>query len=367
MPLPAFDAAVFIGRFQPFHNGHLAMVRHALAQARQVVIVLGSAHQCRTPKNPFTWQEREAMIRAALPPAVQGRVQFLPMRDFYDETRWVQAVQAGVDLLVDCGHGTSETVLRIALVGHFKDGSSAYLAQFPNWQLLNYPRQSETDATVVREACFAAPPPGDDSPAPAALLATLQAHVPPPVAQWLLQWRRQPEFAELRQEWQMLRDYKAAWACAPYPPVFVTVDALVQCQGQVLLVERGQRPGKGLYALPGGYLEQTETLWESCLRELREETALALPSSTWQQAWRTTRVFDHPDRSLRGRVITHVFHFDLGHGALPQVQGGDDAKTAQWVPIAQIGQMPERFFDDHFFILDVLLQLTHEVSATPQR
>lgn len=363
-----FDAAVFIGRFQPFHNGHLAMVQHALAAAQRVVIVLGSSHQSRSPKNPFTWQEREAMIRTALPADAQKRVLFLPMRDFYDEARWVQAVQGGVALLLEADAGPASIPQRIALVGHFKDDSSTYLAQFPQWRLLNYPRQNETDATEVREACFAAPAPASSqADAPPALLATLRRHVPEAVAQWLLQWRHQPEFAQLQQEWLMLKDYKASWSQAPYAPVFVTVDALVQCQGHVLLVERGQLPGKGLFALPGGYLEQRDTLWESCLRELQEETTLQLGEERWRDAWVTTRVFDHPDRSLRGRVITHVFHFDLGHGALPKVHGADDAKDALWVPIAQIGTMPERFFDDHFFILDVLLQLTHEVSALPQR
>ena len=78
-----------------------------------------------------------------------------------------------------------------------------------------------------------------------------------------------------------------------------------------------------------------------------------------------SRVFDHPDRSLRGRVVTQVFHFDLGYGEPPRVQGGDDARTALWVPIDAIAAMPERFFDDHFFILDVLLQLTHQVAPQP--
>lgn len=371
-PSPTWDVAVFIGRMQPPHNGHLAMLRHALAAARQVVVVLGSAHQARTPKNPFTWQERQAMLHAALPEDERARVHFLPMRDFYDEARWVQAVRSavaqwvrthGAAAVAPVG-GVADVPPRIALVGHFKDASSAYLAQFPGWQLLDFPRQGQTDATSVRDALFAAP----DTPA---LAAALRPHVPEAVAQWLLQWRaggergRDENFAQLQQEWQMLRDYRQSWAAAPYPPTFVTVDALVQCQGRVLLVERGQLPGKGLYALPGGFLEPRDTLWQSCLRELREETALALDEAAWRQALRGSRVFDHPDRSLRGRVVTQVFHFDLGYGEPPRVQGGDDARTALWVPIDAIAAMPERFFDDHFFILDVLLQLTHQVAPQP--
>lgn len=359
-----FDAAIFIGRFQPPHLGHLAMVRHALAAAERVIIVLGSAYQSRTPKNPFTWQERQDMLLAALLEAERGRVQFLAMRDFYDESRWVQAVRSGVHELLSPNPSPNQALPmpQVALVGHFKDASSAYLAQFPDWQLLNFPRQGATDATVVREACFAT---AVDAPAAEldALHHLLLAHVPEAVAQWLRQWRQSDNFACLQEEWRMLKRYQQSWASAPYAPMFITVDALVQCQGHVLLVERGQMPGKGLYALPGGYLEPRDTLWQSCLRELREETMLDIHDDTWRQALRTSRVFDHPDRSLRGRTVTHVFHFDLGYGRLPQVQGADDAKAALWVPIGELGTMPERFFDDHFFILDGLLQLTHEVPS----
>ena len=73
-----FDTAVLIGRFQPVHSGHLALLHAALAQARQVVVVVGSAFQARTPKNPFTWPERAALLRACLPEDVQARLHILP-------------------------------------------------------------------------------------------------------------------------------------------------------------------------------------------------------------------------------------------------------------------------------------------------
>ena len=57
------DTALLIGRFEPVHSGHLALLQEALRQAPQVIVVVGSAWQPRSPKNPFTWQEREAMLR----------------------------------------------------------------------------------------------------------------------------------------------------------------------------------------------------------------------------------------------------------------------------------------------------------------
>ena len=85
------DTALLIGRFEPVHSGHLALLQEALRQAPQVIVVVGSAWQPRSPKNPFTWQEREAMLREALPAPARARVQVLPLRDYYNEAVWVQA------------------------------------------------------------------------------------------------------------------------------------------------------------------------------------------------------------------------------------------------------------------------------------
>lgn len=59
-----FDFAVFIGRFQPFHNGHLHGLSNALHQADRVILLLGSAWQPRSLHNPWTHQERENMMQA---------------------------------------------------------------------------------------------------------------------------------------------------------------------------------------------------------------------------------------------------------------------------------------------------------------
>ena len=71
--------AVLIGRFQPFHLGHLALLQQALQAAAQVVVVLGSAYQARSPKNPFTWPERKTLILGSLPAADAARVRCVPV------------------------------------------------------------------------------------------------------------------------------------------------------------------------------------------------------------------------------------------------------------------------------------------------
>ena len=57
---------LFVGRFQPFHKGHLAIIKLALSQVDFLKIVLGSKQKSRDGKNPFTAKEREEMIKAVL-------------------------------------------------------------------------------------------------------------------------------------------------------------------------------------------------------------------------------------------------------------------------------------------------------------
>lgn len=343
------DICVLIGRFQPVHAGHLALLHEALRIAPEVVVVLGSAHAARSVRNPFTWQERQALVRGALTPELAKRVRFAPVRDYYDEARWASTVVRAVNATAETGSDAAAT-RSVCIVGHFKDASSGYLRSFPGWSLHAMPRQGSFDATPIRDAWLG----GASAPAAEAVL--------PNVAAFLESLANTAEFSRLQEEWHALHDARAAWASAPYPPIFVTVDALVHDQHHVLLVRRGRAPGKTLLALPGGFVDQNETLLRSCLRELAEETHFALTQDEFWPALQEVRVFAHPARSQRGRTITHAHRFDLrtlpGHAAgapLPAVRADDDAAEALWVPIAQLAQLEDQFFEDHFHLLDVFL------------
>ena len=149
--------------------------------------------------------------------------------------------------------------------------------------------------------------------------------------------------------------YRAQYAHLPSPPVFVTVAAVVVHSGHILLVKRGAEPGKGLWALPGGFVGHDELLLDACLRELKEETRLKLPEPVLRGSIKGQRVFDRPDRSLRGRTITHAYHFEFPGGELPLVKGGDDAARARWVPLAEFHDMEGVMFEDHYGIATAFL------------
>ncbi|WP_284617262.1 bifunctional nicotinamide-nucleotide adenylyltransferase/Nudix hydroxylase [Aquabacterium humicola] len=344
------DAAVFIGRFQPFHSGHAALLRAALDAAPLCVVVIGSAFQARTPKNPFSWQERAEMFRLALPEEQRERLRFLPVRDYYNEERWTQRVRTGVHALLALA-GIENP--RVTLVGHFKDATSDYLRAFPGWTLHSIDRSGPVDATGLRDAYFGCAGENLD-----ATLAALVDQAPPSTLAMLRAWAALPQYRLLTAEWRFIQAYREAWSQVPYPPVFVTVDALVRCGAEVLLIRRGEAPGKGLYALPGGFIDPRETAWQSALRELKEETKLSLLDGSMRMALKANVVFDHPDRSQRGRTITHAFYFDLGERERPEVLAGDDAARVEWVPIERLAGLEDQFHDDHFHMLDHFLGLT---------
>ncbi|WP_353506627.1 adenylyltransferase/cytidyltransferase family protein [Variovorax flavidus] len=280
---PPHDVAVLIGRFQPFHNGHLSLLKLALDTAPRVVVVIGSAFQALSPKHPFSWQDRAEMIRHAVPEADRPRLQFVPVRDYFDETRWIDAVRREVAHALTAGHaGPSPS---IALVGHFRDATREYLRAFPEWTLRTAGGVPVRRASAMRDALFAAPE---------AALTALADELPAGAVDFLRAWSTRAPFEALAQEAELLRQYEASWAVAPYPPVLVTVDCVVKCQDKVLLIRRGQAPGKGLFAVPGGFLEQRETTLQAALRELDEETHLALPPDTLRACLKATACSTNP-------------------------------------------------------------------------
>jgi nicotinamide-nucleotide adenylyltransferase len=82
---------LYIGRFQPFHLGHLEAVKHILGKVDELVIVVGSAHDSHTLDNPFTAGERITMIRLALKEAKidANRYTVLPLPDAEFHKVWV--------------------------------------------------------------------------------------------------------------------------------------------------------------------------------------------------------------------------------------------------------------------------------------
>ena len=334
---------VFIGRLQPLHNAHLAAIKLALTEVDKLIIVLGSACQAKTVKNPWTTDERKEMILACLTPEEQIKVSVVSAKDYlYNDNLWLTALQSAL-ASVSVPSLNKEFDLDecdVTLYGHDKDRSTFYLHLFPAWSFKETGELGDVDATRVRENFFRRD------------TLDIQRMVPKPVFDILKKEIGTPEYERLYEEFRHIVDYKAMWAAAPYPPVFVTTDAVLIKSGHVLVVRRRGYPGKGLLALPGGFLRDDERVQDGCLRELKEETRIALPKDELKKRIVDEKVFDHPNRSLRGRTITHAFCFDLGAGSLPKVKGDDDAEKAFWIPLRDVMRSEEMFFEDHWHIIN---------------
>lgn len=85
---------LLIGRFQPFHNGHLYAVEFALKKVDMLWIAIGSAQKGHEKKNPFTAGERLAMIKAALDSCKVNPKRWLavPVNDVNVHSLWVSQV-----------------------------------------------------------------------------------------------------------------------------------------------------------------------------------------------------------------------------------------------------------------------------------
>lgn len=135
--------------------------------------------------------------------------------------------------------------------------------------------------------------------------------------------------------------------------VAVTVDLVIFTiradRLQVLLVERGKEPFLGRPALPGGYVRDGETLNDTALRELSEETGLDGRGLHLEQL----KTYGDPGRDPRGRVITVAYLALVPNLSAPVA--GTDARAASWVPMESV-DFGELAFD-HAVILREALEL----------
>jgi nicotinamide-nucleotide adenylyltransferase len=85
---------LIVGRFQPPHKGHLAAIREALSKCDDLIVVIGSAEDSHTERNPFTAGERFQMLISSLTPKERSRIFIVPIRDLNRFSLWVSHVES---------------------------------------------------------------------------------------------------------------------------------------------------------------------------------------------------------------------------------------------------------------------------------
>lgn len=348
------DLTAFIGRLTPLHLGHCDVIARALKCSKKVVILIGSSFQARTIKNPFTFAERRDMVLSWYEDFVKETgcttpIAIEPISDHpYSDVEWITEVQSKVEPhRVMLGEDA-----KVSLTGADRDSSTWYLKAFPDWETsVLDPEDQKHDfqlsATAVREIMFSRK---NDMPG-----RLLSGAVPASTLKFLTSFMKTATFRTLCDEFEFIKQYKDSWKAAPYEPTFVTVDNVVIHGGHILLIQRRAAPGKGLWALPGGFVEPKERLKAAAIRELSEETKIKLAKAQIEGSIQDKEIFDDPDRSLRGRTFTIAYLSVLQKtGEPPKVKGADDAIKARWVPIAEAFTNPEMWFEDHWHIAKIM-------------
>lgn len=326
---------VVIGRFQSGkpHAGHMHLLGVAASQVDRLLVLVGSANQCRSIKNPWTYSERvQALIVAMRNSKIDlSRVEFAPLNDYrYSDGQWLTDVRMTIGSLAKPDE-------KVILFGHYKIGND-YLNWFPEFEFRSVESSHAIDATTIRNKLF----------------AERDRSVPETVLGDYLFYERE----------------KVAFAKYPYPDTlnFNCGDAILECNGHILLIERKFAPGAGTMALPGGFKNRDETFLDCAIRELNEETNVRVPEKVLRGSIVGTRLFDDPTRCMgipRSTLAVHIRIQPDKDGSLPRANGRDDAASCRWVPLSE-ALNSIAMFDDHKDIISVMTGVVQEPAYKSQ-
>lgn len=343
---------VFIGRFQPFHNGHLSVLEKMVDDGcDEIVILIGSANAYKSIKNPWTFYERVEMIRNVLSnneKFSQIRIEYNALKDhLYNDAIWKKEVQESLVY--------EEEYTEVVLYGHSKDESSYYLREFPQWKTVEVEDSSGISATHIRECLFDAL--RYQLSEPTVEIKSIEPMIPEEVLGFIIENYVYANNLPL-DDWSYYLKEKEMFKGYPYPETlnFICADAVLECAGHILVIQRKNAPGAGSWALPGGFLNKNEKLVDAAIRELYEETNVKVPEKVLRGSIKNIMLFDHPDRSCGNRRITQAVHMKINtdpYGRLPKVRASDDAVNARWISINNIlskGYM----YDDHSSIIETM-------------
>jgi bifunctional NMN adenylyltransferase/nudix hydrolase len=140
---------VFIGRFQPFHKGHMAAAKKGLENDAILCILVGSTNKRRSYKNPFTFKERRKMILSNFTdPYDRARVHVLPIKDQDSDPKWVKHVHKTLN--------DYWTPRKFTLLTPRKE-DTYYLDLFPDFDRIEIKVRKDVTGESIRRVYFEIP------------------------------------------------------------------------------------------------------------------------------------------------------------------------------------------------------------------
>lgn len=332
--------ACVLGRFNPFHFEHHGLFEAAFDSADLVCGILGSHRKALTSHDPFTCKEREEQIRANFTTEANKHLVFVYAEDFPDDKDWAENIRVELSKKISVSD-------KIYLMEFHKDQRTSSAITFLRQTLGAEAKEVRSDnllsATAARRAIF--------------LEDRVPSWLTPGVRTWIQEnnYLFSNRHMVLKREQQYLDRHFEKIKNLPYPYQANAADAICISEGKVLLIERKSDYGFGQLANSGGMLEPNETVLQCALRETEEETCLS--GLRPYLVNRNPIIFDDPYRSLRGRVISHAFLFDLPAGFFAAARTTPEAGRIVPMDIGQLDNHKADFFEDHYHMIRQMLEL----------
>lgn len=140
---------VFIGRLQPFQNGHYNRLLDLVVSTNHVVVILGSAYEYPPNiRNPWQAHEREAMVRTCFDSFQNEAMTFLHQKDYLGDKDWVDEIHREVELIEQAGEFD-----KVVTVCSDHATEAKYKKWFPDWEI-NVEQRTSLSGTKVRSLYF---------------------------------------------------------------------------------------------------------------------------------------------------------------------------------------------------------------------
>ncbi len=334
------DLVVYIGRFQPLHNGHCKNIDRALLLAQKVLLIVGSDKVSRSIRNPWTTAERIELIRTVYKDSLH-RIIIHPVEDNpFCNKSWFAKLREVIEF-----YKQRDSISKIGFIAGRQTEHNFYVSGIrDDIEMCNVEEYTGLTGSEIRKEILMY-----------GRLDQVKQDIPQTTMGMLSKFLNTEVHKNLTEEWLCVYNYKTSWSKSPYPPTFLTTDAVIICNDlfykELLLIRRKNHPGKNLLALPGGYTSINEPIEQSCLREVEEETGL--------QTSDLELVFacDVPNRSPRGREVSFVYFKQLVDLTRKNLKAGDDALSLVWIKIEDLHLHRDEFFLDHYHIIKKTIKL----------
>lgn len=299
-----FKYGLYVGRFQPFHKGHLDAIDQMIDNGVDNIIMgIGSMQEKGTEKNPFSWDERVEMIKRGVE-GKDAKFVYFPIPDFNNKELWTKYIQ-------------KNTPVTFSEIYSDNDWTLDCFNDIYGIKSIRLEQRLDICATDIRYEMSSQ----DES---------WREKVPKGVEQYL----------DKIDGAQKVRDILSS-----NMKERIALDTIVEYENGIVFIER-KNPPYGL-ALPGGLKDNFETVEQGAARELKEETNLDIVDM------KMLGVYSKPGRDPRGPVTSITFY---GKG-VGELKAKDDAKDVYVVPFEDLGKYNLAF--DHGEMIDDYMKIKY--------